>query len=171
MSDPSVGTAPKSRIVYSSHVRTEAGAGGIKYITLPLQSEPVPMGMHGSIAAHYKLPEGAFIPTASTLDYIVGATAGCLTGTLNRALQVRKIATDQGRLQTEAVGEIEAEDGVLVIRRIRFLVTLRADAAQRETAERVVAMYASHCPVYRSLHKAIDITTELTFEAAGGARS
>ena len=53
------------------------------------------------------MSEGAFTPHASTLDYIVGATAGCLMGTLNRALQVRKIVTTDGRLESEAVGEIE----------------------------------------------------------------
>ena len=156
----------KAEIVYRSHVRVETKPGALKLVTLPEVAEPVPMGMHGPIAAHYKIPEGSYTPTASTLDYIVGATAGCLTGTLNRALQVRKIATDEGRLQTEAIGEIEVEDGVLIIRRIRFLVRLRADASQRETAERVIALYAPHCPVYRSLHKAIAITTELDFQPA-----
>ena len=113
---------------------------------------------------HYKVPEGAFTPHASTLDYIVGATAGCLLGTLNRALQVRKIETGDGKLKTEAVGEIELEDGVLVIRRIRMLVHLQADASQKEAAERVISVYAMHCPVYRSLYKAIEITTELDFQ-------
>jgi uncharacterized OsmC-like protein len=127
------------------------------------------MGLHGAIAAHYKVPEGAFTPHASTLDYIVGATAGCLMGTLNRALQARKIETGDGRLSSEAVGEIELEDAVLVIRRIRILVHLRADIAQREAAERVIGVYASHCPVYRSLYKAIEITTDLDFQSLPAA--
>ena len=134
-------------------------------VHLPRASEAVPMGVHGAIAFHYKLPEGAYAPHASTLDYIVGATAACLTGTLNRALQVRKIATDNGRLAISAVGEIEVEDGVLVIRRIRVRAALRAPASQQETAERAIGVYASQCPVYKSLHKAIDITTELDFQA------
>jgi uncharacterized OsmC-like protein len=151
-------------VVYRSEVRAEPAAGGVKLVYLPMESEPVAMGMHGAIAGHYKLPEGAFTPHASTLDYIVGATAGCLMGTLNRALQVRKIATGEGRLKADAVGEIEVEDGVLVIRRIRMLVHLRAEAPQREAAERVINVYASHCPVYRSLYKAIEITTQLDFQ-------
>ena len=122
------------------------------------------MGMHGPIARHYKIPEGAYTPHASTLDYIVGATAGCLMGTVRRALQARKIDTDGDRLSAEAVGEIEVEDGVLVIRRIRMLVRLAAEESQREAAERVIAVYASQCPVHRSLAKAIHITTELDFQ-------
>ncbi len=38
---------------------------------------------------------------------------------------------------------------------------LKASADQRATAERVHGMFAKFCPVYRSLHTAIAITTEL----------
>jgi uncharacterized OsmC-like protein len=166
MSDAAIQSERIPVAVYSARVRVEARPGGIKLIHLPIETEPVPMGMHGPIAKHYKIPEGSYTPHASTLDYVIGATAGCLMGTLNRALQVRKIATDGDRLQAEAIGEVEAEDGVLVIRRIRMLVRLRADESQREAAERTIEVYASHCPVYRSLYKAIEITTELEFQAA-----
>jgi uncharacterized OsmC-like protein len=151
-------------VVYRSEVRVEAKPGAIKMVHLPAESEPVPMGMHGAIARHYKMADGAFTPRASTLDYVVGATAGCLMGTLNRALLARKIDTSDGRLEAKAVGELESEDGVLVIRRIRMQVRLRAEESQRETAERAIAVYATACPVYRSLYKAIDISTELDFQ-------
>jgi uncharacterized OsmC-like protein len=121
------------------------------------------MGLHGPIAQHYKMAEGAYTPHASTLDYIVGSVAACLTGTLNRALSCREIVTTGGRLKTEAVGEIEVEDGVLVIRRIRMIAHLEAPESHREAAERAVTVYAPQCPVYRSLYKAIEITTELDF--------
>jgi uncharacterized OsmC-like protein len=165
MSDAAIRSEPIPVPVYSARVRVEARPGGIKLIHLPIETEPVPMGMHGPIAKHYKIPEGSYTPRASTLDYVIGATAGCMMGTLKRALEVRKIATDGDRLQGEAIGEIEADDGVLVIRRIRMLVRLRADESQREPAERTIEVYASRCPVYRSLYKAIDITTELDFQA------
>ena len=58
-------------------------------------------------------------------------------------------------------GEVEKEDGVLVIRRIRVVYRLRAPESVRETAERVRAMHHEHCPVYRSVGGCIDITTEL----------
>lgn len=58
-------------------------------------------------------------------------------------------------------GEVEADDKVLVLRRIHVLYKLRASADQRETIERVHEMHARFCPVYRSLEAAIDITTEL----------
>ena len=64
----------------------------------------------------------------------------------------------------EATGEIEKEDGVLVIRRIHVKLRLKAKEEQRETAERVHGLFADRCPVYRSLRAAIAITTELVFE-------
>jgi uncharacterized OsmC-like protein len=64
----------------------------------------------------------------------------------------------------EAVGEIELEDNVLVIRRIHVRLLLRADEARRETAARVHGIFADKCPVYRSLKAAIIMTTELVFD-------
>jgi uncharacterized OsmC-like protein len=64
----------------------------------------------------------------------------------------------------EAVGEVELEDNVLVIRRIHVRLLLRADEAHRQTAARVHGIFADKCPVYRSLKAAITMTTELVFE-------
>jgi uncharacterized OsmC-like protein len=61
-------------------------------------------------------------------------------------------------------GEIENEDGVLVIKRIHVLFHLKAPASARETVERVHGFYAQKCPVYRSIHKAIDVTTDFELE-------
>ncbi len=63
----------------------------------------------------------------------------------------------------DAVGEIELEDNVLVIRRIHVRLTLKADGAHRETATRIHGFFADKCPVYRSLRAAITMTTELIF--------
>lgn len=65
------------------------------------------------------------------------------------------------------MGEIEKEEGVLVIKRIHVKMNLKAPASQRETAERAHGFYKDRCPVYRSLRNAIGITTELVFEATG----
>lgn len=64
-----------------------------------------------------------------------------------------------GRLTAHARGEIEAEDGVLVIRRIHVAYRLKAPEDARETVERVHGFHASKCPVYRSIHPAIEVTT------------
>ncbi len=70
-----------------------------------------------------------------------------------------------GRLVSEAVGEVELEQQVLVIRRIHVVLRLKALESQRETADRVHGFFADKCPIYRTLKPAIAITTELVFEA------
>ena len=64
----------------------------------------------------------------------------------------------------EAVGEIELEENVLVIRRIHVRLILRTQEANRETAIRLHGRFADKCPVYRSLKAAIEMSTELVFE-------
>ena len=66
---------------------------------------------------------------------------------------------------SEAVGEVELYDSVLVIRRIHVVLKLKAEESQRDTAQRVHGFFADRCPVYRTLIPAIAITTELVFEA------
>jgi uncharacterized OsmC-like protein len=61
-----------------------------------------------------------------------------------------------------ARGEVEVEEGVLVIRRIHVIFTLKNMAADKvEAAKRAHDAFKPKCPIYRSLHRAIDITTEL----------
>ena len=86
MSEAAVSSPTKTVVVYRSEVRAVPDSGAIKWVTLPAEAQPVAMGMHGGIAAHYKLPEGSFSPRAATLDYLVGGTAACLLGTFARAL-------------------------------------------------------------------------------------
>ena len=69
---------------------------------------------------------------------------------------------------SEAVGEVELDDNVLVIRRIHVVLKLKAEESHRETVRRVHGFFADRCPVYRTLKPAIVITTELVFEALTG---
>ena len=63
----------------------------------------------------------------------------------------------------DATGEIELDDGVLVLERIHVRYRLRADEEQREAAERAHEHHHSRCPVYRSIGGSVAITTELAF--------
>ncbi|HEV3467859.1 MAG TPA: OsmC family protein [Pyrinomonadaceae bacterium] len=87
-----------------------------------------------------------------------------MVGTFGGALEARKIDASRGRLSAEVTGEVETEDEVLIIKRIRVLYRLRAPAAARDAVERVHRIHAEHCPVYRSLYKAIEITTAYVLE-------
>jgi uncharacterized OsmC-like protein len=85
-----------------------------------------------------------------------------MVGTFGGALEARKISASEGRLSAEVRGEIETDDGVLVIRRIHVAFKLQAEEAARETVERVHGFFAAKCPVYKSLSPAINITSSYT---------
>jgi uncharacterized OsmC-like protein len=60
------------------------------------------------------------------------------------------------------------EEGVLVLRRIHVIFTLKEVGVDSvAAAERAHDLFKPKCPIYRSLHRAIDITTELKFTVAG----
>ena len=63
-------------------------------------------------------------------------------------------------------GEVETEEGVLVIRRIHVVMKLAAPESSREVIERVHGFYAMRCPLYRTLHKAIQLSSSV--ELVGG---
>ena len=65
------------------------------------------------------------------------------------------------------MGEVETEDRVLVIKRIRVRYHLRLRPDQREAAERAHAAHQQHCPVARTLRGAVEIFTELHMEDEG----
>ena len=82
-----------------------------------------------------------------------------MLGTFGGALEARHIDASDGRLTAEVTGEVETEDGVLVIRRIMVAMRLQASSAERETIERVHGLYAMHCPLYRTLRGAIALSS------------
>jgi hypothetical protein len=69
-----------------------------------------------------------------------------MLGTFGGALEARQIDAGQGRLTADVTGEVETEDGVLVIRRIHVAMRLMAPEQVRETVERVHGVYAMRCP-------------------------
>ena len=86
-----------------------------------------------------------------------------MLGTFAGALDARKINAKEGRLSADVRGEVETEDKVLIIRRVHVtfhLQTANPDEV-RETVDRVHGVYAEHCPVYRSLKPAFQITSSV----------
>jgi uncharacterized OsmC-like protein len=90
-----------------------------------------------------------------------------MLGTFGGALEARQIDASNGRLVADVTGEVELEEGVLVIRRIHVAMHLVAPASARETVERVHGLYAMRCPLYRTLHKAIELSSSYTLNEAG----
>ena len=70
---------------------------------------------------------------------------------------------DKDSLYAETVGEIETEEKVLVVKRIKQTFHLSAEEEDREKIERVLKDYAASCPVARSIRESIGITSEVDF--------
>jgi len=68
--------AGMGEVAYRSEVRVERVKGPLRRAYLPAEKEPVLFSTHGPVAAHYKAQPGTFEPHATTLDYVVAATAG-----------------------------------------------------------------------------------------------
>jgi uncharacterized OsmC-like protein len=126
---------------------------------LPAEQSPVVFGVHSEVAEHYKVSPQKYPPHATTLDYVVAAAGGWLTGTFGGALEARQIDASNGKLSAEVRGEIELDGNVLVIRRIFVKYKLRALESQREEIERAHSVYRDYCPVARSIKGAIDVHT------------
>jgi uncharacterized OsmC-like protein len=88
-----------------------------------------------------------------------------MIGTFGGALDARKIDASNGRLRAEVRGEIESDQGVLVIRRVHVHYLLDRAEQVREIVERVHRVYADKCPVYKTLPPAFEITSD--FELTG----
>jgi uncharacterized OsmC-like protein len=88
-----------------------------------------------------------------------------MMGTFGGALEARQIDASDGRLTADVTGEVEQEEGVLVIRRIHVAMRLLAPEQVRETVERTHSIYAMRCPLYRTLHKAIQLTSSFQLVA------
>ena len=68
----------------------------------------------------------------------------------------------EGRLVAEASGEVESDDGVLVLRRIHVTYRLRLDEdADRGKVQRAFELHPPKCPVYRSIGEQVEIALEL----------
>ena len=80
------------------------------------------------------------------------------------ALEARGIPAGEGRLTSEATGEVELDGKVLILRRIHVRYHLKINPAQREIAERVLGFHADYCPVARSIGGCVAITTTLEME-------
>jgi len=84
-----------------------------------------------------------------------------MVGTFGGALEARQIDAGNGRLVGEVTGEVGTEENVLVIRRVHVVMKLKAPESARETIERVHGFYAMKCPLYRTLHHAIQLSSSV----------
>jgi hypothetical protein len=63
-------------VVYRSEVTVERLNGPLRRAHVPGEEAPVLFGVHGDVAAHYGRAPGSYEPHATTIDYVIAATAG-----------------------------------------------------------------------------------------------
>jgi uncharacterized OsmC-like protein len=137
------------------------GPGRTKVVTMPVDG-PVPMGMHGRVAEHYRVSATDFEAHATSLDYLVAAAAACLTGTFSGLLNHFGQPTHDGELTATATGSVVRERGVLRISGIRVDYTLAlVEGTDSQEVRRLHEIHPTKCPVARSLAGAIELSTTL----------
>jgi hypothetical protein len=66
-----------SDVAYVSKVHLERKVGPLRIAYLPGESQQVVFSVHGAIAEHYKVDPATLTEShASTIDYVIAATAG-----------------------------------------------------------------------------------------------
>ena len=64
-------------VAYVSKSHIERRQGPLRIAHLPGESQPVIFSVHGAIAEHYKIAPATLKEShASTIDYVISATAG-----------------------------------------------------------------------------------------------
>jgi uncharacterized OsmC-like protein len=160
--------AEASQQTFQNHVSVALGPARTKQVHLPSESAPVVMGLHGDVAAHYRVDHGSYVEHATTLDYLVGAAVACLTGTLGGMLSPLGQRLDRGQLRADGKGMIIKERGVLRIRSVEVTYHLRAtEGVDLQKIRRAHDRHTDYCPVARSIGASIDITTHLILEQRG----
>ena len=139
----------------SKNFHREPGKSKIKRAEIEGFPGAVRMGIHGGIAEYFKLsPEE---PMASTLDYIVAAVGGCMTGTVAGALEARGVSADPDNLQVEAEGHIENVDGKMILTGIKLHYRLKVPKEKRATVERALEHHEGLCAASESVRRGITV--------------
>ena len=71
-----LGEAMSEDVVYTSKVRIERIKGPHRRAHLPVEPEPIHFATHSEVAEHYGHDLDVLPAHATTLDYLVAATAG-----------------------------------------------------------------------------------------------
>ena len=88
-----------------------------------------------------------------------------MVGTFGGALEARHIDASNGKLVAEVTGEVETEEGFSSSAASTWPCNWSLPSRVREIVERVHGIYAMRCPLYRTLHKAIQLTSSYTLSA------
>jgi uncharacterized OsmC-like protein len=148
------------KLLHLSRVKVCREPGNSKIKRAEFEGFPgaVRMGVHGGIAQYFKRnPEE---PMVSTLDYIVAAVGGCMTGTIAGALEARGVSPDPDKLQAEVEGRIEEVDGKMILTGIKIKYHLKVPKDKRASVERALEHHEGLCAASESVRRGITVEWE-----------
>jgi uncharacterized OsmC-like protein len=145
-------------------VQKEPGKSKVKRVGIDGFPDIVRMGVHGGVGQFFGITPDEPLP--STLDYVVAAVAGCMTGTVAGALEARGMRSDSEKFQAEAEGKIEEVDGKMLLTNITMRYRLKVPKEKRASIERALEHHEGTCPVSASVRRGItvDWVTEIEEE-------
>jgi uncharacterized OsmC-like protein len=149
--------ASMGRLAHISKVKIHKEPGKDKVKQAEFEGFPgvTRMGVNGGIAEFFKVQPAEPLP--STLDYVVAAVGGCLTGTLAGALEGRGISTGPEKLEVVAEGRMEEIDGKLLLTHVVVKYRIKVPKDQRAATERALEHHAERCPVSESVKRGITV--------------
>jgi uncharacterized OsmC-like protein len=146
-----------AKLLHTSKVKISREPGNSKIKRAEIEGFPgaIRMGIHGGIADFFKLSPDE--PMASTLDYIVAAVGGCMTGTVAGALNARGVKADPDKLQVEAEGKIEEVDGKMILTGIKIHYRLKVPKDKRASVEWALEHHEGLCAASESVKRGITV--------------
>lgn len=161
------------KLIQASKVKISKEPGKSKIKRAEIDGFPgaLRMGIHGGIAQYFKLSPDE--PMASTLDYIVAAVGGCMTGTVAGALEARGVSAAPDKLEVEAEGRIEDVDGKMILTGIKLHYKLKVPKDKRATVERALEHHEGLCAASESVRRGITVEwdSQIVEEPAADAAS
>jgi uncharacterized OsmC-like protein len=148
------------KLLHTSKVKVHKEPGKNKIKRAEVEGFPgaIRMGVHGGVAQYFKLSPDE--PMVSTLDYIVAAVGGCMTGTVAGALEARGVNANPEKLETEAEGRIEEVDGKMILTGIKLRYRLKVPKDKRATVERALEHHEGLCAASESVRRGITVEWE-----------
>jgi uncharacterized OsmC-like protein len=143
-------------------VHKEPGKDKIKRAQFDGFPDVVRMGVHGGVADYFKVKPGE--PRPSTLDYVVAAIGGCMTGTVAGALEARGISAAPENLEVFAEGRIEEVDGKMLLTGVSLRYKLKVPKDKRASVERALEHHESLCAVSESVRRGIAVEWQADIE-------
>ena len=136
-------------------VTKEPGNNKIKRIQIEGWPEVTRMGVHGGIAEFFKVKPDE--PMPATLDYLVAAIGGCMTGTIGSAMEGRGLHADAEHLEAMTEGILEDVDGKLLLTHVTVNYRIKVPKEKRESLDRALAAHGDRCPVSESVKRGITV--------------